>query len=118
MVYQRTKRGRLKQVTRWLRHYWPTEKSVRLLLRGETKGDCYGNTHDAKKRIVVTLYGVDERGQRDLVHTLLHEWARARFPTGYESQVTGERCCAGALLFGKIYSEFVDHGGCEESLWF
>ena len=119
MVYQRTKRGRLKQVTRWLRHRWPTEKPVRLIMVDYIgKGDSWAETRFGNKYNDVVLFGAKTRTMADLVDKLLHEWPHACLPVESADPVRGDHDEEWAIRYGEIYSEFVDHGGCEESLWF
>lgn len=115
--HQRTKRGRLEQVARWLRQEYPTPYPVTLKfgIRDHRLKDTDGGGCQRVGRVIII--DVDTTQLWTVaVETLLHEWAHAAvWPHAHMEGYQVDHGVEWALKFGEIYRRFNDDHGCEES---
>ena len=112
MPMARTRRGRLKQVEKWLRVNYLPVYSIRVrFVTLPTKGsdrtfaDCLLDDGHLTIRLHKNLTW------HIATEALIHEWAHAlTWDTNEEHHGPEWAAC-----YGRIYSEFYDHGGCELS---
>jgi hypothetical protein len=119
MGMSKTRRGRLRQVERWLNKYYPTPRPtfVRVIdfKRKRTEGGCYiwAETERMKNKIYIRIHS--KLPWNIAVETLLHEWAHAVTWPLATVEHTVSHNTEWAVTYGKIYEDFYDRYGFIES---
>ncbi len=106
MPKARRKRDRIRQIAAWLRREFPTGRPVRVVFRYHKKDA--GAMHYG--RCVLTLVVDPSMNRREMIDTLIHEWAHA-----LHEPVNKHHDGPWGLAYARIYSRFVDEGGEKES---
>jgi hypothetical protein len=103
----KTRRGRLRQVERWLNRYFPTPRPTHVRVipfkrkRGEG-GYIWAETERIKDRIQITLHS--KIPWNDAIDTLLHEWAHAVVWPLATAEHTVGHTTEWAVTYGRIYA--------------
>lgn len=124
-----TKVWRLRQLFRWLKVKYPTPYPVvlqltpkRLMVRdepGEKLDECYGLTRVQKKRILIVI--TTRKPKNVCEETLLHEYAHAMEVRHFRLDASHWRDTRGWhddhfwITYGRLYRDFYEGGGLEES---
>ena len=115
--FQRTKKGRLEQVARWLKEEYPTPHPVLIKFgtRDHRAKDTDGGGCQRVGREIIIDIDTSQLWTA-AVETLLHEWAHAViWPHAHLEDYQVDHGIEFSLKFGEIYRRFNDEDGCEES---
>lgn len=111
MPMERTRRGRVLQVARWLGQHYPPAYPTRVAFADlKRQGGHYGECKYGRRRLTITIHS--RLPWHHAIEVLLHEWAHAH------TWRLGEPNDHGPLwgtTYGLIYSAFYDLGGAEAS---
>jgi len=113
------RRGRLRQVEKWLRQEFPTPFPTSVRVQKKNKQFTYlGFTYRQGNKIFILIWS--GLAWHSAVETLLHEWAHAQIVTfdHVEASYKTEHDENWAIHYGKIYRAFFDDGGWQESRHF
>ena len=112
------RRGRLRQIEKWLRKEFPTPFTTRVRIQKNTKEfKDYGATYRVGNEILILIS--KHLRWHVAIETLLHEWAHAQVVTfDHIENEKAEHDDNWAIHYGRIYRSFYDNGGCEDSRYY
>lgn len=118
MVMEQTKKGRAKQIVRWLSVRFPLPLPVKVRFPLEIADGSHANEglNASGSHILINVAINETTSMNHIAFMLIHEWAHGMAEGRcYSYGCELHHCPHWASYYGAIYSRFDDQGGSEEA---